>query len=433
MAEPVVMPKLAMGHTEGQVIEWLVRDGDWVDRGQPVMVVETEKVAYECEAPDSGFFHHGLELDVTVPVGTTVAWLAATDEELAEFQAEQPAVAPAVPEAEAPPVSAVPAPAAVTVPSVTEGLVAATAGPARTRSGKIKISPVAKKYARQHALDATRLVGTGPGGRIVKRDVDQALSAREAASLARVEVPPAQMIAGKRVRASLPLKGMRKAIADHMVHSLTVAAQLSHMGEIDMTEMIRLRKTLLQKEEEIGLRITYTDLFVLVLAKAVQYVPLANSSLVGDEIKIWEDINIGIAVALEIDEYQSGLIVPVVKDAGNKSLVEISRTVRDLTSRAREGKLTPVDVDGGTITLSNVGQFAPGWSVSTPIINQPESVIVQPGGIFDKPLAVDGQVVIRPIMTLSITFDHRVLDGVPISKFYIKIKELIENPAFLHL
>jgi pyruvate dehydrogenase E2 component (dihydrolipoyllysine-residue acetyltransferase) len=205
------------------------------------------------------------------------------------------------------------------------------------------------------------------------------------------------------------------------------------MGEVDMTEMIRLRETLLQREADLGVRIAYTDLFVLVLAKAVQQVPIVNSSLVGDQIVIWEDINVGVAVALDLGQYESGLIVPVVQQADRKSLVQISHAVGELTQRAKKGKLEPEDVSGGTITLSNAGAYYPGWVVTTPILNQPQAMIVQPGGIFDKPIARDGQVVVRPVMTLSLTYDHRILDGVPVARFYTRLQELIEQPAFLLL
>jgi len=226
---------------------------------------------------------------------------------------------------------------------------------------------------------------------------------------------------------------MRQAIAEHMVHSLRIAAQLTLSGEIDMTEMIKLRKSLLQKEDIVGLRISYTDLLVYALTRAVKLVPIVNSSVVDNEIKIWEDINIAVAVSLEVDEAESGLIVPVVKDAGGKSLLEISRSIKDLTGRARNGQLTADDMADGTLTLSNTGVFAPGWTVSTPIINQPQSVIVLTGGIFEKPTAVNGEVAVRPMMTTSITFDHRVMDGAPIHTFLSKFKAFIEQPELLHL
>jgi pyruvate dehydrogenase E2 component (dihydrolipoamide acetyltransferase) len=412
VAESIIMPKLAMAMQEGTVVEWLAQEGEWVEKGREVMTIETEKVAYQCEAPASGFLHVVAEAGQTVPVFEAVALLALTTEELARLQSAEPAM-----EAVAESATAPPAPA--------------EAPPERqAQGGRISISPIAKKLAQQHDLDISTIAGTGPGGRIVKGDVETALAQREAAT---VPPPPGEEGDGRQVKATIPLAGMRKAIADHMHRSLAAAAQMSTVGEIDMTEMIRLRERLLQKEEELGVRVSFTDLFLLVLARAVQHVPIVNSSLMGDEIRIWEDINIGVAVALERGEYESGLIVPVLKNVDRMPLIEISRTLKDLTARATSNRLTLEDVGGGTITLSNIGVFARGWTASTPIINQPESVIVQPGAIADRPVAVDGQVVVRPVMTMSITFDHRVVDGVPIARFYNKMAELMENPALLHL
>jgi pyruvate dehydrogenase E2 component (dihydrolipoamide acetyltransferase) len=406
MPESVIMPKLAMAMQEGTVVEYLAAEGEWVEKGQQVMTIETEKVTYECEAPASGYLHIIVEAGRTVPVFEAVALLAASEEGVLQQQVAEPAEAAAAPVPE----------------KETRAERPATAG-------RIKISPLAKKLARQHSLDLATIVGSGPGGRIVKGDVEKALAAAPPAAVAPVPGGSGERL----VRATLPLTGMRKAIADHMLHSLDVAAQMSTMGEIDMTEMIRLRETLLDQEEEIGVRISYTDLFVLVLARAVRYVPAVNSSLIDGEIKIWQDVNVGVAVALERGEYESGLIIPVIKNADGKSLLEISRAVKDLTARARTGRLTPEDVEGGTITLSNAGMVAQRWMVSTPILNQPETVIVQPGAIVDRPSAVAGQVQVRPMMTMSITSDHRVLDGVPVTRFFNKIAELVENPALLHL
>jgi len=426
MAEKIVMPKLAMAMKQGKVVEWKVNAGDWVEKGQIVMVIETEKVSYEVESPGPGFLHIMVALDKAVPVNETVALLAESEDELKELRAAQPA--PAMPEVKEP--TAVAGATAAPAASSTAAVAAASG-----KTAKIKISPAARKLAQVQNVDISRITGTGPGGRIKKQDVINFMESEEGVADAApaTEVWTGEVVDGKRVKATVALRGMRKAIADHMVQSLTVAAQLSSMSEMDMTEMIRLRKSLLQKEEELGVRITYTDLLVYVLVKAVKHVPLVNSSLIEDEIKIWEDINVGLAVALEVSEYESGLIVPVVKDAGNKSLVEISRSIKDLTARAREGRLALDDVTGGTITISNMGGFATGWSVSTPILNQPQSIIIQPGGIFDKTCVKDGKIEIRPMMSMSITFDHRVLDGLPIGKFFAKMMELVENPDYLHL
>jgi pyruvate/2-oxoglutarate dehydrogenase complex dihydrolipoamide acyltransferase (E2) component len=414
MAEEILMPKLAMAMKQGKVIEWKAGEGQRIEKGQIVMVIETEKVTYECESPASGFLHIIAELDKAIPVNETVGLVAETEAELAELQAAQPA-----------PVEA----AATAAP---EEAVAATAAstPGPVKKGKVRISPAAKKMAVTHNLDFTKVTGSGPGGRIVKKDILQALETGlpEAAPPVGVE-----RYEGKKVKKTIALRGMRQAIAEHMVNSLSVAAQLTLSGEIDMTEMIKLRKSLLQKEEIVGLRISYTDLLVYALTKAVKLVPIVNSSVVDNEIKIWQDINIAVAVSLEVDEAESGLIVPVVKDAGNKSLLEISRSIKDLAGRARNGQLTADDMADGTLTLSNTGVFAPGWTVSTPIINQPQSVIVLTGGIFEKPMAVNGDVVVRPMMTTSITFDHRVMDGAPIHTFLSKFKAFIEQPELLHL
>jgi len=262
----------------------------------------------------------------------------------------------------------------------------------------------------------------------------QKVMAERTAEIGRVEIDSdLEIVEGKRVKATIPMKGMRKAIAEHMHRSLAISAQLSSTNEVDMTEMIRLRNTLLKKEEEIGVRISFTDLFMLVMTKAIQYAPIVNSSLIGDEIRIWEDINVGIAVALDVGEYESGLIVPVVKNTEKKSLIEISRSIKDLVARARSRQLTPDDLEGGTITLSNIAGVTRGWSSTTPILSIGQAVLIQPGSIFEKPVAIDGQVVIRPIMTLSVTFDHRILDGVPVGTMGRKMTELFENPDLLHL
>lgn len=418
MAEEILMPKLAMAMKQGKVIEWKAGEGQWVEKGQTVMVIETEKVTYDCESPAAGFLHIIAELDKAIPVNETVALLAETEAELAELQAARPVPAAAVASAD----TAARAPATEAAP------------PVASKGGRIKITPAAKKLARTQNFDFSAVAGSGPGGRIVKKDI---LAALEAGPAVPTAAPPAAVEAktyeGKKVKKSIPLRGMRQAIAEHMVHSLRIAAQLTLSGEIDMTEMIKLRKSLLQKEDIVGLRISYTDLLVYALTRAVKLVPIVNSSVVDNEIKIWEDINIAVAVSLEVDEAESGLIVPVVKDAGGKSLLEISRSIKDLTGRARNGQLTADDMADGTLTLSNTGVFAPGWTVSTPIINQPQSVIVLTGGIFEKPTAVNGEVAVRPMMTTSITFDHRVMDGAPIHTFLSKFKAFIEQPELLHL
>ncbi len=240
-----------------------------------------------------------------------------------------------------------------------------------------------------------------------------------------------EVVDGKRVKASLPLAGIRGAVAEHMHRSLAVSAQLTTMGEFDATELVRLRQSLVEKEAELGVRISYTDIMVYALARAVKKNPIINSSIVGDAVKLWEDIHIGVAVSLQWEEYDAGLIVVVVKHADQKSLVEISRAIKDLKTKAREGRIGLDEVTGGTFTLSNVGVFGQGYTFSTPVINQPESAILGIGGILDRPVVVEGEIVVRKIMNFNLTFDHRVINGGPAGKFLNDLGELVSNPYLL--
>jgi len=414
MSEKILLPKLAMAMKQGKIVEWKIKEGEWVETGVIVMVIETEKVTYEWESSASGYLHILSELGKIYPVEETVALLAQTKEELKELQAAQPV--PGMPE---------------TGDEVAPPAAAASGSP--KNRGRIKITPIAKKLAKKHNLDLEKIPGTGPGGRIKKEDILQFLENGEAIA-ADVPIKPTctgEMIDGKEVLDTISYSGMRQAIGDHMMQSLAVSAQLSNIGEIDMTQLIRFRKSYLKKEKEFGVRITYTDLIVMLLAKAIKYVPIINASLVDGEIKIWKDINIGVAVSFESGKYDSSLIVPVIKNTESKSLLEIANINRDLITRARNGRLTPDEVTGGTITLTNLGALTPGWMIGTPIINQPQAVIIGTGAILEKPVGVNGKIELRSTMTVSFTYDHRVMDGAPIAKFYTKITELADNPEYL--
>jgi pyruvate/2-oxoglutarate dehydrogenase complex dihydrolipoamide acyltransferase (E2) component len=407
MAAYIAIPKLGMTMTEATLVEWKVKEGGWVEKGDIVLAIQTEKIKWEVEASAPGYVHILVEEDVTAPVGKVVGLIAETREELEALQRE--------PAREA----------YTTVPGLAEApsVAAAALAPAATGTPEgVRISPLARKMAEEHAIDITTVTGTGPGGRIVREDVERAIEAKkQAALLAAYE--------GKRVKATVPVKGMRKAIAEHMHRSLTVAAQLSFMGEIDMAEVIRLRDAL-QEAQTGGTRVTYTDILLMAAAQALRDNAIINSSLIENEIVIWEDINIGVAVALE-DGLEGGLIVPVVRNADQKSLSEIALEVRTLVEKARAGKLMPDDVAGGTFTLTNLGAVGGGWGFGTPIINQPQSAILGTGAIADRPVVREGQIVIRPMMTYSLTFDHRVIDGAPAAKFAARVTELLENPGIL--
>jgi len=404
MATYIAMPKLGMAMLDGTIVEWKVKEGEWVEAHQLVVTVETQKTVNDVEAEVAGFVHILVEVDNVVSVGRVIGLLAESEEELAALQKEPLREIYILAEREA------------------EAVASSATATLEEGGGKIRISPVARKIAEKSAIDITKVAGTGPGGKIVREDIEKAIAAKgtEAEAVQLEEAP------GKRVKETIPLKGMRRAIAENLHRSLAVSAQLTAMGEIDMTEMIKLRKGLVAREEAIGARITYTDIFVFAVAKVLKDNPMVNSSIIDNEIKIWESINIGVAVALE-----EGLIVPVVKDADKKSLAEISKTIRELAEKAREGKLVPDEVTGGTFTLTNLGAAGAGWRFETPIINQPESVIVGIGGITERAVVRDGQIMIRPIMTYSFTYDHRVVDGRLAVQFMASVIDLLENPSLL--
>lgn len=411
MAAYIAIPKLGQTASEATLVEWKAKEGDWVEQGSVVLEIETEKINSDVEAEASGFLHILVEEGDKAPVGRVVGLIAETREELETLQKEPPKeIFTTVREAEE-----VPAEAREAEPAVK----------AKPRE-HIQISPVARKMAEAHMIDITKVTGTGPDGRIVREDIEKAIATGEVPRPE--EASKVETLGGKRVKFAVPLKGMRRAIAEHMHRSLSESAQLTAMGEIDMTELIKLRNSLLARQDAIGARITYTDIFLFAAARALKEKPMVNSSLIGNEIKVWEDINIGVAVALE-----EGLIVPVVKSADQKSVVEISQTVRTLVEKARAGKLVPDEVTGGTFTITNLGAAGAGYRFETAIINQPEAAILGIGGITDRAVIRDGQIVIRPIMTYSFTYDHRVIDGTLAVQFMARIIELLETPGLLSL
>ena len=236
-----------------------------------------------------------------------------------------------------------------------------------------------------------------------------------------------EMYQGIKVRSTVPLTGIRKAIAEHMQRSLSISAQVTVMGEIDMKAMMELRQSLVAQEKALGTRVTYGDLLVVAVAKALGEYPMVNSSIIGNEIKIWEDINIAIAVSVE-----EGVIVPVIRHADRKSLVEISQELKELAQKARDRTLLAEEVKGGTFTISNLGAVGAGWRFDTIIINQPQSAILATGGITDRAVVREGQIVARPIMTYMLTYDHRVIEGGGIvTRFLDSLVGRLENPVGL--
>ena len=419
MAREIVMPKLAMAMSEGTINDWKFATGDLVEAGQILLDIETEKVSYEIEATGSGYLQIVVPEGETVPVEQVIAYLSESLEEQVSLDGLED--------------SCTPVPAVKTTAEVTtEQPVAAVAaaGSVVAKDGRIIASPLAKKLAVINEVDLSQVDSTGPNGRIVKRDVLAAVENRKKVSTPALAVTTPTSDVGLTVKATVPLTGMRKVIADNMMLSLSSTAQLTSTNEFDATELVQLRKRLLAKEEKLGLRISYNDIFSQIVARAARKVPIVNASIVDDEIRIWEEINLGIAIAIEISEYASGLYVPVVKNAGRKSLFEIASEIKTLTAKARGGELTPADMSDGTLTLSSAA-FSGGLVCSTPILNPGQALLVQPGPIQEKAVVRNGEVVIRQMMSVNFTFDHRIIDGVPIGKFAKQISELMECPELL--
>jgi pyruvate/2-oxoglutarate dehydrogenase complex dihydrolipoamide acyltransferase (E2) component len=415
MVLDIVMPRLGMTMEKGKIISWNGQEGEVMQREKLLLTVETEKVSYEVVAPETGFLHIMVRAGEEAPVGALIGFLASTQEEYRKVKSERPMAM----EKEAP------SPAATALSPSAPSPVPA--------GGQLKVSGIARKMAADHCLDLAQIRGTGPEGRITKEDVLKALEEREQKDK-KPEIPPAgkreepgrPVIAGKRIREIIPLTGMTKAMAEHMLRSRQNTAQVTNWEDVDMTEMIKLRQKLLSMEESLGVRISYTDIFAKIACVVLKQFPLLNSSVEGEEIRLWEDINLGIAVNLE-----RGLIVPVVHQAHQKSIVEVSRQISSLLEKARLGTLTADDVNGGTYTISNLGSV--GGIPGMPVLVYGQMGIIALGGIYKQPVVVDDQIVIRPMLRFASTVDHRIIPGVVHHNFRMLWKRYLQEPSMLIL
>src|SRR5579872_3069681 len=420
MAVEVTMPKFGLTMHEGTIQRYFKAVGESVNAGDPLYEVETEKVLYEVEAPASGTLAAALFAEgATVECGVVIAVIAESGEDAAAVGARygNGAAAAGAPAASAG-ASAAASASQGARPAAPESSAAA---PAADDSGARRaISPVARKLAAELGVELARLAGTGPGGRVTREDVERAAAAARSTSGAsgasaanargpRSSTPPAPAGgaagAGKAPARGIPMRGMRKTIADRMSQSLRESAQLTITSEADVTPAVELRERLVRQFD-----FTYGDLLLQAVARGLLRHPRMNARLMQDEIAVLPQVNVGMAVALE-----DGLIVPVVVDADKKSLREIAGITRELGNRARTGKLRLEEVSGGTFTITNLGTF--GVDAFTPIINTGETGILGVGRIVEKPVVHRGEIARRSMMTLSLTFDHRLIDGAPAAQF----------------
>jgi pyruvate/2-oxoglutarate dehydrogenase complex dihydrolipoamide acyltransferase (E2) component len=387
MAQHVCMPRLSQDMTQGRIVEWLKKEGEAVKEGEPLVLVESDKAEVELQAPQSGILRRvlvgaGEEADV----GTPLAILAEADENIEALLEKALKKAPR-------PVAAPPP-----LPS------REAAGPSvPVPPGKRQpVSPAARRVARELGVELSHVVGSGAGGLVAEADVRAFAAKGEAA-------PTVEAAESVRV---IPLTGLRRRIAERVSLSRHTAADVTTATDVDMTEVAALRK---------GSGLSYTAYVVWATAQALREFPILNASLDGDRILVKRDIHLGVAVALE-----QGLVVPVIRSADRKSLEEIAHELDALATRAWDGQLGPNELTGSTFTVTNSGAF--GSLFFTPIINQPEVAILGMGKVADTPVVRNGEIVIRKVMYLCLSYDHRVVDGAPAVQFLQAVKRRLEAP-----
>jgi pyruvate dehydrogenase E2 component (dihydrolipoamide acetyltransferase) len=432
VATQVIMPKLGMAMKEGVIAKWLKQDGETVAQDEAIAVVMTKKITYELKASAAGILRHKARVQETRPIGAVIAFITAPGEEVPEVEESAPppvevAVAagePAREEKPTPPpapaggfVLASPAARRLASETGVELALVKGSGPGGRVTEKdvraylearerVLITSAARKLAEEHGLDITTIKGSGPGGRIVEADVQSLIAA---------EAPPVEVTAGR----AIPFLGVRQMIAENMVLSLQTMAQVTISSEVDVTELVELRERLKK-----DFQVTYTDLIVKATARALAQHPRLNATLLGDSIQLLEEINIGVGVALE-----EGLIVPVVRNADRLTLRQIGAAVRELAEKARSDSLSVDEITGGTFTITNLGVY--GVDAFTPVINPPEVAILGVGRIVEKPAVYRGDIAKRALMFLSLTFDHRVVDGAPAAAFLQTLADILAHPYYL--
>jgi 2-oxoglutarate dehydrogenase E2 component (dihydrolipoamide succinyltransferase) len=443
---------------EGTLTKWLKKPGEHVERDEPLFEISTDKVDTEIPAPASGVLSEVLvEEGKTVAISTVVGRInetggngASAPAPVAVKQAPAPPPGtPAPPPRAAQPVAPPPPPA----PRAPEPRPVAYAEPESTNG---PLSPLVRKMAREYGIDLRQVKGTGMGGRITKQDLEAYMSAQGARTMAQVSAPVAPVsvqqaappppppqpqsqavtpiytsqqqapapvaprVETARARIE-PMSTMRSKIAEHMILSKRVSAHVTTVHKVDMTRVAKMRTRFKQEfERRYGFGLTYLPFVISAAVEAIHQFPIVNASIEGNNIIYHNDINVGIAVALE-----NGLIVPVIRGADEKNIVGLQRSVVDLSTRARSRQLKPDEVQGGTFSITNFGSF--GSVFATPIINQPQVAILGVGAVEKVPVVVDDAIAIRSVAYLALTFDHRLIDGATADQYTGKVKSILEN------
>lgn len=437
MLKDVFMPKLSSTMEVGTLLQWFKEEGDAVEVGEPLFEIMTDKINIEVESYDEGILlKKYYNVDDEIPVNTVIAYIGEENDQAPDTpkEASNNGVESKEQEEES-------AQEVVEQESVAE------------ENEKVRATPVARRVARENRIPLSGIKGTGPKQRIHEADVLVALDQNSS----HLVTPLAEKIAqdkgvnlnsvqgtGSRGKVTkqdilgykqqgapieakerIKLKGLRKAVADKMLQSAQSIPHVTITTDVDMTKAIDVRKGLLPIiEEQTGYRLSYTEIIMKATASALQNHPRVNASLVGNEIVMNPSVNIGLAVAVE-----DGLIVPSVPNVNQKGLADLTKVSKELGRKARNSQLTPAEMQGSTFTISNLGMYA--IDGFTPIINAPETAILGVGRITEKPIVVEGNVEVRPMMVLSLSFDHRAIDGAPAAAFLTELKERLENPYTL--
>jgi len=458
MATDVVMPQMGESIFEGTITKWLKKPGDKVERDEPLFGISTDKVDAEIPSPSAGVLKEiKVNEGQTVPIQTVVAVIDGAGSAVAAAPAPAPAPAPAKAAAPPAPAAAAPAPTPAPRPAAAAAPSAPAAVPPRSGGERIHSSPLVRRMAAEHGIDLTTVPGTGAGGRISKQDIEAVIAAggapaaappsAPAAAPARPVMPPPSApsaapappaVSGGQVHVAFesavprekmyfgnytvePMSNMRQRIAEHMVASKRVSAHVYSVDEIDMTKVASLRaKSKEEFEKRYETKLTFMPFFVKAAVAGLRAFPTMNASLDGTNVILHKEINIGIAVALDW-----GLIVPVVKGADEKNVLGIQRTLNDLAERARSKKLKPEEVQEGTFSITNPGVF--GGLFGLPVISQPNVGILGLGMIEKRPVVINDSIAIRSMCYVTLSYDHRVVDGAVAHQFLHKVKETLEN------
>jgi pyruvate dehydrogenase E2 component (dihydrolipoamide acetyltransferase) len=396
VATEVILPRLGQGMESGTIVRWLKSEGESVQKGEPLFELDTDKVTQEVEAEAAGVLLKIAVAEGEVPVGQTVAFIGAEGEDVPEVEVTVPPPPPEAKASEPEPADEAPQEAAVV-----------------SGNGRIKASPLARRIARERGIELSGIRGTGPDGRIVAEDIERA----EAGGPATPAAAPAPLPTGEVER--VPLSNVRKTIARRLTEAWEIPV-FQLQASADMTRVNALVARLRERDPDV--RITVTDVLTKVCAQALMRHREVNAEFTDDAILLHPSANVGLAVAAP-----QGLVVPVIRSAERLSLTEIAGVRADLVGRARENKLRAEDLEGGTFTISNLGMYA--VERFTAVLNPPQAAIVAVGATEDRVVPVGGDMTVRPMVTLTATFDHRAVDGAPAAAFLQTLKESLEDPG----